>query len=154
MAKQPGKIVLEKARSFRVDVPIAVLMRDGPLLSDEVCWRNGEPPPDRAWLRKPNPSNTFCRQWDRTLASFGAIPMSTKDTGLVRYDCSMSLSYRPVVETSDGKELGTQQTMTRTEAGLCGPKTNAQSSMEAALRNAVGSNAHHGEFTGDCAESQ
>lgn len=153
MANQPGTIVREKARSFRVEVPIAVLLRDGPLLSDEVCWRNGDTPPDRAWLRKSTTSNTFCRQWDRALASFGAIPMSTKDTGLTRYDCSMSLSYRQFVETSDGKELGAQQTITRTENGLCGPKTNAQSSIEAALRHSVGSNAHHGEFAGNCAES-
>lgn len=91
----------------------------------------------------------FCRQWDRVLESFGAIPVAS-DTGAVRWDCPLTLTYRPFVETSTGKELGSPITISLSARDLCGPATNARSGTEAALRKQAGPNLHIVEYGGEC----
>jgi hypothetical protein len=149
MSKAPLNQVIEESRVKHVTRPVNEHIRT--LQSGSVCWKNGDPPPDRStWPGQAITSNNFCRQWDRVLQSFGSIQMSPNDTGVTRFDCRMSLQYRRWIETSETKELGPQQTATRNESNVCGPKTNAQSSVEAALRHDAGPNAMHGDVTGEC----
>jgi hypothetical protein len=111
----------------------------------------GKVPAALAWSPQPAPrmNPAYCRQWFDDIKLFQ--PISTQGP---RYDCSVTLTYRSLVQMSDGKELGSPTSIGRHERDLCGPETNARSDIEAALRHQAGPGIHIVDYVGECVKSQ
>lgn len=129
MSAQPKNEVLALASKQEASVSKDIAKTVRPRKSDAICWKNGDPAPDRSsWPIQSN--NSKCREWSSVANKFVEA-----DREGVRFQCVKELQAYHLQSSSDGtQELGSMFFPMRNEKNLCGPETHADSGIEAALR--------------------